>query len=291
MANLSISKAWDDSRPIIGRDGRLMFIIALATVVVPQTLLYVMAPEQTQLGMNPGVAIEGEDPSLLQSFLTLVASLLNIVGSIAISYLALTRGTSVADGLRRGLKRLLPTIVAFFLLIIVVAVLAVVVALMFVGVSPAELSDPNAMPEFSAVGAIAVILAIAFFLWIGVRFMLMTPVIAAEDVGPINIFKRSWQLTKGHFWRLLGFLLLFGIGALIFMTAVSLVGGLVIALILGDPEAYSLSALFTGLLGGLAGAALTVVYSVIAARIYLQLADLPADPDVATLRGGADGPA
>ena len=58
MSTLSISKAWDDARPIIARDGRLMFIIALATVVLPQTIMFLVAPEQTQLGMQPGTEIE-----------------------------------------------------------------------------------------------------------------------------------------------------------------------------------------------------------------------------------------
>ena len=40
----------------------------------------------------------------------------------------------------------------------------------------------------------------------------------------------------------------------------------------------TLAAWFTGLVGGLAGAVLTVVYSAIIARIYLQLAGMPADP-------------
>lgn len=284
MSKLSISTAWDDSRPIIGRDGQLMFIIALATVVIPQTLLYLMNPEQTQLGMNPNVAVGEDGPGFMESMLTFIASIINIIGSIAISYLALTRGTSVGDGLRRGLQRLLPTIGAVLLLIFAVAIFAFIVALVFVGASPTTLANPSAVETLSPVAILAVFAILILAIWVAVRFMVMTPVIAAEDGGPIAILKRSWALTKGQFWRLLGFLLLFAVGAIIFTAAVSIIGGLIISLIFGTPEPYSLAALFTGLLGGLAGAALTVVYSVIVARIYLQLAGKPADPDVETLR-------
>lgn len=286
MAKLSISKAWDDSRPIIGRDGQLMFIIALAMVVLPQTLLYVINPEQTQLGVGGGIGSDGDGPSFLESILAFVGGLLNIIGSIAISYLALTRGTQVADGLRRGLQRLLPTIGAVLILIVIIAAIVFVVALLVVGGSPERFADPTSLPNISPMAALAALVALGLVIWAAVRFMLMTPVIAAEDVGPIGILKRSWSLTRGHFWRLLGFLLLFAIGALVFTAAVSVIAGLGISLVFGDTEPYSIAALATGLVGGIAGAALTIVYSVIVARIYLQLAGKPADPDVETLRPG-----
>ena len=50
MANLSISKAWDDARPIIARDGKLMFIVALVTVVLPGALMMMISPEQMAVG-------------------------------------------------------------------------------------------------------------------------------------------------------------------------------------------------------------------------------------------------
>ncbi|MCM8557143.1 glycerophosphoryl diester phosphodiesterase membrane domain-containing protein [Sphingomicrobium sediminis] len=278
MSSLSISKAWDDARPIIARDGRLMFIIALATVVIPQTIMFLVAPEQTQLGMQPGTEIEPAEASGGVLLLSLVAALINIVGSIAISYLALTRGASVGDGLRRGLNRLPVTILLFLLLFIVGFGIAMVLVLALFGASLAEIGDPSTIPTPSAIG---VLLFLAFMLaaiWIGVRMMLITPVIAAEDVGPIDILKRTWVLTKGHFWRLFGFIILFAIASIVLMMVVGIIGGLAIALAFGEPEPMTLAALFTGLVGGLAGAVLTVVYSAIIARIYLQLAGMPADP-------------
>ncbi|WP_343346633.1 glycerophosphoryl diester phosphodiesterase membrane domain-containing protein [Sphingomicrobium sp. XHP0239] len=278
MAGLSISKAWDDARPIIARDGRLMFIIALATVVLPQAILTLVAPDS-------GETVDGaEGSSFLLLGLNLLLALVNVVGSIAIATLALTKGASVADGLMRGLRRLLPTIGASFVLLIVV--MAIVFGLMLIGFAGSlpDLSDPEAMPEVSALGVFAVLAILPILLFVGVRFMMMTPVIAAENEGIFGILRRTWRLTSGHFWRLLGFLILFGIGAIVFILGTTLVGGLLVKLLLGDPDPLTPAALVMGLISGLAAAVITIVYSTILARLYLQLAGKPADPDAEELR-------
>lgn len=289
MAKLSISKAWDDSRPIIARDGRLMFIIALATVVLPQTILYLVAPESSSTGAlevlaagEAGAEAEAEAMAATGGnvLLSLLLGLVNLVGSIAIAYLALARGASVADGLKRGIKRLLPTIGMFVVLVggaILIALLLAAVA----GIGSVATGSTTVDAEaVSPIAGLVFVVVFGAMVWVAVRMMLVTPVIAAEDEGPFGIIKRSWRLTKGHFWRLLGFLLLFGIGALVFISAVSIIVGLAVQLIFGDPEPLSLAALFVGLAGGIATAILTVVYSTITARMFLQLAGKPADPDV-----------
>lgn len=52
-----------------------------------------------------------------------------------------------------------------------------------------------------------------------VRLALAPPVVVVEDVRGTKAIGRSWRLTKGHFWRLLGLLILSGliagVGALI----------------------------------------------------------------------------
>lgn len=266
MAKLSISKAWDDSRPIIAQDGKLMFAIALATVVLPGTLMYLVDPSQNVMSSDVAAA----EPTFTTFLISFFGGLIGIIGSIAISYLALTRGASVGDALQRGLNRLLPTIGAVLLLIIPIVLFAVLFAIAVVGAtsitaattSPASLS-PGALLLFLGLFVLAVYFA--------VRFMLMTPVIAAEDVGPLGILKRSWSITRGSVLRLLGFLILFVIAALIVLIAVGIVAGLAIALVFGAPEPMSLAALFTGLFATVVQAAFTIVYSTMVAQIYLQL--------------------
>ncbi len=44
--------------------------------------------------------------------------------------------------------------------------------------------------------------------WIGTRLLLAPCVITVEGLGPIRAIARSWQLSRGQFWRILGIYLL-----------------------------------------------------------------------------------
>jgi hypothetical protein len=46
------------------------------------------------------------------------------------------------------------------------------------------------------------------FIWLFVRWGVAIPALLAEGIGPIRALDRSWTLTRGHFWRLLGILIL-----------------------------------------------------------------------------------
>ncbi|WP_265563404.1 glycerophosphoryl diester phosphodiesterase membrane domain-containing protein [Sphingomicrobium arenosum] len=280
MARLSISKAWDDARPIIARDGRLMFIVALATVVLPGTVLMTLSPGESQV-VGSGVDVDASEGDALVTFLSFLFMLVSIIGSIAISYLALFRGASVGDALRRGLKRALVTIGMVLLLIIPMLLLFALLVVMALGTTALANFDQAMTPDtISPAAALAIIAFVLVILWVGMRLAVTTPVIAAEEGGPVAVLKRSWALTKGHFWRILGFVLLLSIGVFIFMGAVELIGGLAIQLVLGEPEPMNLAAVAHGLVSTLAQAAVTIVYSTILARIYHQLAGNAADPVV-----------
>ncbi|MCJ7422043.1 glycerophosphoryl diester phosphodiesterase membrane domain-containing protein [Sphingomicrobium astaxanthinifaciens] len=290
MANLSISKAWDDSRPIIARDGRLMFSVALATVVLPGSVLMTIAPGETDLQMG-GVTVDGGEAGAGVLVLSFLFSLINLIGSIAISYLALFRGASVAGALGRGVRRLGAVIGMVLLLLVPLALIVILFALLVVpGGEIGAIGEPQAMQGLSAGAAFGALFLLAALLYVGVRLMVITPVVAAEDVGPIGIVKRGWALTRGHFWRLFGFLLLFAIGVVLVMGTVGLIAGLAIELALGPVEPMTVAALLAALVSTLAQAAVTIVYSTILARIYLQLAGQPADPAVGVPPVSAEPP-
>ena len=88
--------------------------------------------------------------------------------------------------------------------------------------------------------------------------MLSSPVASAEDVGPVAILKRSWQLSSGSWWRLLAFLLLFGIGAICLIWAIDSVAGLIIHLVVVDAGPRSLGGLLISIVSQLVSATLSV---------------------------------
>ena len=113
-------------------------------------------------------------------------------------------------------------------------------------------------------------LAIAAFF--GVRMILAAPIASAEDIGPIAILRRSWALTAGHWWALFGFVAMFLVGVLVVLFAVNSAVGTVVRLALGNVEPMSAAALVIALVQALVSAAISTLFSLMLARIYLQLA-------------------
>jgi len=101
--------------------------------------------------------------------------------------------------------------------------------------------------------------------------LMSSPVASEEESGPIQILRRSWDLTRGHWWQLFGFMVLFIIGALVLIAAVNWGITAVAVILLGAIEPMSLSALVVGLFDSVVNGAVTVILAVMLARIYLQL--------------------
>lgn len=58
------------------------------------------------------------------------------------------------------------------------------------------------------VGIIGALALVVGFFWIGIRTLLIAPVLVLEESRFWPAFKRSWLLTRGSFWRVLGIYLL-----------------------------------------------------------------------------------
>jgi hypothetical protein len=140
-------------------------------------------------------------------------------------------------------------------------------------INSANLDDPQTAqrvlgPLFREPGtAIALGLAMLFALVVTVRFGLVFPAIVAEDRLS---FARSWALTRGNFWRLIGFWILVSIlGTILLLFLVSIValaiGGIVVALMSGSETVGAL-----GVLVLVVPAALGfLVYFVVAVAIFV----------------------
>ena len=96
MSSLSISKAWDESKAIGARDGRLIAAVALALVLLPQAIYGVIVPPP---------AMSGEEAPSWATGLSLIVAVIGVVGQIAIIKLALGPATSVGESILHGFKR------------------------------------------------------------------------------------------------------------------------------------------------------------------------------------------
>jgi len=121
--------------------------------------------------------------------------------------------------------------------------------------------------------AVVVLVMLAAYLFLMTRIVSVAAAVATtEGTGPLRIIRRSWALTSGHFWRLLGFLLVYLIGTGIAEYAVISVVGTVTPMLLGNMDPMSASALVLALVAALANGIVIVVLAVMLARIYVQLA-------------------
>ena len=256
MSRLSLSRAWDESKEILARDGGLLTAVALALLVLPEIVVGVISP--------PSVMSQSATGRLI----AIVAAFVGVIGQLAIVRLALGPSTTVGQAIAHGARRFPATLGALAILIIAMAIVVVplLVALMMTGTIAMPV-EGQAPPQSFATALLFIVIAALF---LAVKLIMTVPVASAEHVGPLTILKRSWGLTKGHYWPLFAVELLLLVAALALLLSAQFVGG-GIAAALGRIEPFSVSALVLSLFMGAAQAAFTVLASVMLARIYVQL--------------------
>jgi hypothetical protein len=88
----------------------------------------------------------------------------------------------------------------------------------------------------------------------------------------LAILRRSWDLSRGNWWRLFVFLLVFLLAAAVVLVTVGIVVGTLARVIFGEVEPLSVGGLLVAIVGQLVSACMFVVMFVMLARIYAQRA-------------------
>jgi hypothetical protein len=267
---LSISRAWDETREIFRRDGSLLVSVALALIVLPEVVVGLIDP-------RTGSA---EAASWMVQLLRFAAGLITLIGQLALIRLALGPSTTVGDAIRHGAKRFPYAVGAIVLLFVLLAIIVIPTVALVAWATGADLTRMAGGAPPTGPEALIILFVVLFALALSVRFTLTSPVASAEPVGPIIIVKRSWALTRSHYWRMLGLVALLLVAALVLLMAAGIVGGILARLISQDIEPFSVAALIVALLGGIAQGAFSVLASVMLARTYAQLAGRDVQPTV-----------
>jgi hypothetical protein len=255
MSSLSISAAWDDTRSILIRDGRLFAAVALALIVLPEVVLSVV-----------GAPVGGQATELARLTYAAVV-LLGFVGQLALNRLAIGPPVTVGGAIAIGFARFPSVLVVLVLLSF--SVIVVGVALLMILGAAHLVTVPVAGQPPSAALVIMLILMIALAFAI---FQLSFPIATVETGNPLRLMSRSWHLAKGHYGRLLAFILIIFFCFAVVVIASQFGVGSVVGLLIGAPNPGSLSALVLGLAIGVIQAPFTVIAATMIARIYVQLA-------------------
>lgn len=263
MTSLSISKAWEETKADMAKDGRLFARISIALIGFPTMISTLVAPG--------GLRSDTGQP-LWVDLVTLFFMLAALVGQLALVRLALRPPMTVGQAIGHGARRMPVYLVAMIALIFVLLLVAVPIVLVASALGvPLDTGMTEVTPGVW-VAAMAMIVAIMFM---AVRMLMTTPVACAEHIGPLRIIARSWQLTSGHWLQLLGFLAGVLLAAAVLLSVVGIITGTIVTIALGPIDPMSASALVVGIVQGAFNAAFSAFFAVMLARIYVQLSGHP----------------
>lgn len=250
ISNISIGLAYTEAAAFLRREKRLLAPLVLALLVVPVTVSQLVQP------LDPLAKADGMQPWMLIAF---AALLVQLAGQMAVSRLAMGWSGSLGGAISLALRRLPAAIGGLLLFFVGLGLLLIpmIMVLMLGGAGGAGAKLINSLTLLA--------------LFVAVPRVLLVPTIAmTEPLGPLALVKRSWVASRGQFWRLLGFFLLFLIASVILAVAVSAVVGTLAALAFGAPEPLSVSRLLLALAGGLVQASAATLYAAMAGRILVQ---------------------
>ena len=160
-------------------------------------------------------------------------TLLAVFGALVIVALASEPALTVRAALRVGLRRL-PLMLGLALLLGLALVLITVPIVL--AVPDIAAMQAGATPHLSPAASIFVrwysVALTVLLVWAQARLLLLSPVVVNERRGPGSV-ARSFRLTGGLTWRLIGMLLLLAIVAGVSVLAARSVTGVVAALLIG----------------------------------------------------------
>jgi hypothetical protein len=259
MRALSLSQAWDDTKEIITRDGRLFASVALALVALPAAIEGLVSPK----GMDASA------PWWVDAVM-IVGFLISFAGQLALIRLALGPSITVGGAIAHGVRRVPIYLLAVILLVVAmfIAAMPFAVVLTLLGVPLPANGVPPTPPALAAAG-----LYLALICFVAVRMLMSAPVASAEPAWPVGIIRRSWELTAGNWWRLFAFFVLFLIATIALVGGLGAAAGVVVRLLVGPITSLSTGALVVALVQALFNTVVTTCLAVMLARIYVQLSD------------------
>ncbi|MFC6620939.1 hypothetical protein [Novosphingobium panipatense] len=257
------SQAWARASQAVSANREVVIAVAGVFFLLPQLVFAIFfPPPETGAGMNEAQMIAMVREYYLSIAPVLIPmALLQALGTLALLTLLDTgRRPTVGEAIRIGARGILPYLGAQILtaLALVIAVLLVAGILGAVG------------------GAVGGVIGLAVVMLIGmvaaVRLSLTAVVVAVEHMSnPFSALARSWQLTRGHTARLLGFYALLVIAMIVLLIFANVLT-LPVALLAPAEAARFVAAALESVLTSL----MALYFVAVIAQVHRQLAGAPA---------------
>lgn len=260
---------WDRALDVLRGRVNIMVPIAVLAIFLPTVVSNAVAAYGQPA---PGAGASGA-ASGLGAIVALVVLVAGIWGQLALLAIATDPATTREDAGRQATRRLGPALAVVIVLVVIFALLLLPAILPLIQAG-LDMNNPQSMQSLpsgtaSFVGLYFIVFLLAAIV-VGARLILINPVILGERRG-LGAISRSFQLTRGLTWRIVGVMLLFGVLLLIAMFAAQAVTALILRLILGG-DALPTITFLSSTVGAVVSTALTVVAAAFTAQLYVAIA-------------------
>lgn len=256
-----MNRTWAQSLAMVRANWQYLSLIAGVFFLLPNLVLVIAMPDMMGMLIGPG----GDPDQMAEQLaaqmgplmlVVLVAALFSMLGYGAMVALLGPSRPTVGEALAAA-WRAFPVLLGTLAVGIIGYSAVVILGALAVGLIGAVL----AMVVGQAVAAtIGVIVLIAVLFALALRFVLVVPAVMLEgERNPLSAFKRSWHLTRSARRRLVTFFFLL------------MIAYLVISMLLFSVVGLFGNLFVTGLINGVAGAAVAVVLTAILVSLWEQL--------------------
>lgn len=264
---VKMGTVWDRTAEFLGDNVAAILPVALIAFFVPASIEGSLAALQPRDGTRLG---------LLLGLVQLAFAILSLWGTLAVTAMGLDLVSDRSAG-RVALSRLRATLGVSLLLLLAVFVLASPIAIA-IGLSGQNLLAMSMDQRLEMSGAVAAFIGIyslvllGALLWFGARLLVVTPTIVRERRA-LSAVTRSWRLTRGHGFRILGVLILYVVVSWVAQLAAQTVFGSVFELVAGGSgEGLSLADVLTSIVVAAVQSGFLAVLAAFTAKLYLALA-------------------
>lgn len=261
--SVNMGNVWDRATEFVSDNLSAIAPIALLAIFLPATLSASIQP----------IAAQSATAMLIVQVAGLVLTVVMLWGQLAITALAMGAATNRGAATRLATARFLPLLGLSVLLLIGVLLLIVPIGVVL-GIDGYDFDTARhgAQAELSpgASGFVAIygLILLPLFFFIAARLALLTPVIVQERLG-IGAIARSFALTRGITWKIVGVVLLYGIVFGVAMLAAQFVFGAILQLVAGGEGDISVATVLTAVLVSAVQTAFVVIAGAFAAKLYV----------------------
>ncbi|MGN6122715.1 MAG: hypothetical protein ACTHOJ_07130 [Sphingomonas oligoaromativorans] len=254
--DLALGAIWEETVAFVRAELSLLLPVAMLGFGLPTVVMLLAVPmEATQVGMlKPG----------LWMLWFLPCGALSMLGSLAVSALALRPGVSVRESLGVAVSRM-PSALGLFLLYVGLQ-LAMAVPLGLISVIELKLAG-----RIGPVSMIANLACIAVTIWLFVRLMPIWAVLSDRAQRPWEAVRAAFRLTRGCYPKLLLLRVVMVFASLLLMLVLLIPIGAIAQLIGTLAGGASVSILLSFIATGLMVAMIGGIWTVFVARLYRRL--------------------